>query len=238
LSNVVSALNLNVEWGKKYGDGNPLKTLETIKLLRCRMNLESVRNTKLVKIGFSSENPNEAARIPNTIAEAYKKYRDAMQEKTTLGGILVLTNQYQEEEEQIRTIQTNVDLLREKFKINKDDEFDFDHLNITLSRPTLSPEERDKRQKEFERTKPFWDEKRKLNNLTDFHKLLAARIEFEKANLEKSKVSYVEIVDAAKPPEFPAGPNRWLGAALLVVGLFSTVGGFLLLKSSLRSARL
>jgi hypothetical protein len=201
------------------------------------MNLESVPNTKIVKIGFSSDNSNEAARIPNTIAETYKIYSDETHEKLTLGGIRALANRYQEEEKQIRTIQPNVDYLREKFIINKDDEVNFDHPNMLSQQLAISPEERDKRQKEYERTKPFWDEKRKLNNLTDFHKALAARIEFENADLEKLKVSCVEIVDAAKPPEFPVGPNRWLGATLLVIGLLTTAGGFLLLKSSLRSAR-
>ena len=70
----------------------------------------------------------------------------------------------------------------------------------------------------------------------NLHKLLAARIEMEKLNLEIPKTSLVEIVEAAKAPKYPANPNRWLGATLLAIGLFPTVGEFLLLKSSLRSA--
>jgi len=44
----------------------------------------------------------------------------------------------------------------------------------------------------------------------------------------------VEIIEAAKPPEFPVSPNRWPDATLLAIGLFPTIGGFLLLKSSNR----
>jgi hypothetical protein len=40
------------------------------------------------------------------------------------------------------------------------------------------------------------------------------------------------IIEIAQPPKSPVGPNRSLGAALLAIGLLSTVGGFLMLKSS------
>jgi hypothetical protein len=46
----------------------------------------------------------------------------------------------------------------------------------------------------------------------------------------------VQITNIVQPPEFPVGPNRWLCAALLVIGFFSTVGGLFLLKSSRRQS--
>ena len=50
LSNVVSALNLNVEWGKKYYNGETLKTSEAIEFLKRRMHLDTIRNTKYITI--------------------------------------------------------------------------------------------------------------------------------------------------------------------------------------------
>src|SRR5277367_6591798 len=50
LGKVIDLLNLNVEWGKKYGGGVPLKTTETMELLKRRMDLRPVRNTKLIEI--------------------------------------------------------------------------------------------------------------------------------------------------------------------------------------------
>ena len=144
----------------------------------------------------------------------------------------MLTEQYLNEEEEIRILQTNVDLLRTKYKINKQDETDFDNPHITFPRKSMTPAEREERQKENERIKPFWDEKRKLNPLLDFHKLLAAKIEAEKLELNMPKPSPVEIVDLATPPKLPVGPDRLLGALLFAIGLFPSVGGFLLLKSS------
>jgi hypothetical protein len=127
-----------------------------------------------------------------------------------------------------------VDLLRENYKINKEDETDFDNGGTTLSpipKP-MTPKEREQLQKEYERTKPFWDEKRKLNDMIELHKFLQAKITEEKIDLDIPRTATVQIIDAAQPPKSPAGPNRFLGAVLLAIGLFSTGGGLLLLKSS------
>src|SRR5262249_49462534 len=44
LSNVIQDLDLNKEWGKKYAGGDPLKTTETMAVLKGRMDLRPVRN--------------------------------------------------------------------------------------------------------------------------------------------------------------------------------------------------
>src|SRR5580692_3539493 len=43
LSNVISELNLNVDWGKKYYNGETLKTTETMEILKQRMQLAPVK---------------------------------------------------------------------------------------------------------------------------------------------------------------------------------------------------
>jgi len=231
LSKVVETLNLNVEWGKSHAGGNQLKTVDAVNLLRRRMSLRLVHNTRLMEINVTGDDPNETALLANAVADAYRKFRWEQRQQLMIHGIQALTEQYQNEEEKIQVLQTNVDLLRIKYQINNQDEADFDHPEITLSR-LITPAEREKRRKEYERTKPFWDEKRKLNALLDFHKLLAAKIEAEKLDLNTPKPSSVEIVNLATPPKFPAGPDRVLGALLCAMGLFPLVGGFLLLKAS------
>jgi len=111
LGKVVEALNLNVEWGKKYGDGSPLKTVKSIKLMQSQINLELVRNTRLVKIGFSVKTQNEAARIANVIAKAYSDYRMQRWKQLTREGIQILTKQFQEEEQVIKARQENLEQL-------------------------------------------------------------------------------------------------------------------------------
>ncbi len=75
LSNVIASLNLNVEWGKKYFRGETLKTTETMEILRGRMRLTPVRNTKLIAITVYSDDKNECALIANSVADSYRIYR-------------------------------------------------------------------------------------------------------------------------------------------------------------------
>ncbi len=118
LSNVVAALNLNTEWGKKYFNGETLKTTETIEILKGRMALAPVRNTKLISITVYSDDAKEAAKLANTIAAAYQDYRIQYSKQITTEGLKVLRMQFLDESNQIQIIQTNVDYLRTKLGIN------------------------------------------------------------------------------------------------------------------------
>src|SRR5437762_3160746 len=56
LGKVVDELKLNEEWGKKYNaGGGPLKTQESMGLLKSRMDLRPVRNTSLLEIRVLSD---------------------------------------------------------------------------------------------------------------------------------------------------------------------------------------
>ena len=167
LGKVATSLNLNVVWDKKFGGGGTLTTNEVIAILKNHLHLAIERNTKLTEISFTSSDPNEAARIANAIAKAYQDYRSDMRRQMTLKGIETLQQLYQDEEKKIQIQQTNVDLLREKYKINKDDEAGF---GLSPGPGGLKPNDVVEQQKEYERTKPFWDEKRKLENLLELHK--------------------------------------------------------------------
>jgi uncharacterized protein involved in exopolysaccharide biosynthesis len=219
LSNVISTLNLNEKWGEKYNAGNPFKIHETIRFLKQRMGINLVRNTKLIEISFRSEDPNEAARIANAIAKAYRDYRLKLRQQLITNGIKVLEKKYLEDEEQIRVLQTNVDLLGKE-----------------LAPQILQVQQERTNRIEIHEVipdQPYWEAKWKLNQMIEFHKLLKAKIVSEKLDLEIPITSMVEIIDdAAQPPKSPVGPNRWLGAALLAIGLFPTFGGLFFLKSA------
>ena len=75
LGRAVDRLNLNVEWGKKYFNGELLKTSETLQILKGRLSLADVRGTKLIAITVYSDDRNEAARVANAVADAYRDYR-------------------------------------------------------------------------------------------------------------------------------------------------------------------
>ena len=117
LSNVVSTLNLNIEWGKKYFNGETLKTTEAIEFLKRRMHLDTVRNTKYINITVYSEDKNDAARLANAIAISYQDYRLQQRQQLASKGIDVLEAQFQAEEEKIQAVQAEVDNLRKTLNI-------------------------------------------------------------------------------------------------------------------------
>ncbi|MGD0744771.1 MAG: polysaccharide biosynthesis tyrosine autokinase [Verrucomicrobiota bacterium] len=134
LSNVVSTLNLNVEWGKKYFNGETLKTTEAIEFLKKRMRLDTIRNTKYITITIYWEDKNDAAKLANAVAYAYQDYRLRQRQELTSKSVEVLKTQFQTEESQIQALQTNVDNLRTTLNIS-----DFDPNSLSPT-PTLTQE--------------------------------------------------------------------------------------------------
>jgi capsular exopolysaccharide synthesis family protein len=134
LSNVITALNLNVEWGKKYYNGESLKTTETMEILKGRMGLAPVRNTKLIAITVYSDDPKEAALLANTIADAYRAYRIETRRQITSRGLEVLDQQYTDESNRIQVIQQRIDKLRGELGIAGD------QAEATVFTPTLNTE--------------------------------------------------------------------------------------------------
>jgi capsular exopolysaccharide synthesis family protein len=120
LSNVINTLNLNVEWGKKYFNGDTLKTTETMEILKGRMSLAPVKNTKLIAISVYSDDPKEAALLANTIADAYKNYRIDSRRTITAKGLETLEQQYLEESNRIQTAQLHIETLRRDLGITVD----------------------------------------------------------------------------------------------------------------------
>lgn len=74
LERVVEKLDLNTQWGKKYFNGELLKSGESLEILKGRISLAPVRSTKLIAISVYSDERNEAALIANEIARTYKDY--------------------------------------------------------------------------------------------------------------------------------------------------------------------
>jgi uncharacterized protein involved in exopolysaccharide biosynthesis len=77
LGSVITALDLDQEWGRRFGGGAPLKTPETMALLKSRLVLRPVRNTSLIAISVSGDRPEEAAQIANEIAQDYKSHNNS-----------------------------------------------------------------------------------------------------------------------------------------------------------------
>jgi capsular exopolysaccharide synthesis family protein len=86
-------------------------------------------------------------------------------------------------------------------------------------------EAKEKDQDEATRGQPYWEKKRELENMLDFHKLLDTKIEAEKLDLEIPKTGMVEIIRRAEPSKDPARPNKTLNISLgVIVGLVVGIG--------------
>jgi len=118
LGKVIDDLNLNTAWGAKYAGGGRLKTMECINLLKARLHIRPVRNTSLIEIRVYDEKAEEAARIANAIAEAYRAHRFAQNTELSKGGIRPLEERLAEQEERIKQAQQKVEKLRAELKIN------------------------------------------------------------------------------------------------------------------------
>lgn len=212
LSNVVDALNLETEWGKRYGSGGALETDEATELLRRHMDLDVVPNTKIIDISAWDENPDEVARIANAIADAYIKYRHERHKEQMENGIKLLEKQYQEEEAKIWLMQSNVDQLRKKLDI------------IETNRTKDMSASVGKGQ-------PFWQAKTQLQDVQELHKMLGERIKADKADAANPSIVLAEIINPAIAPTVPARPNRWLGAGMLACGLVISVFGLCSLRN-------
>jgi len=82
-----------------------------------------------------------------------------------------------------------------------------------------------KDQEEAVRGQPYWEEKRKLANLEDYHRLLAIKIESEKIDLAIPRTSVVEQTAQAEPGKAPVRPNKTLNiTGGLILGLIVGVG--------------
>ena len=341
LGKVIKKLNLNEVWGKRYNGGQPLDTAATMRMLKQRLSLDPVRNTKLIEITVYDEDKNEAAKIANEIVAAYSDYRQNLHQDQTQRGIKALEDQYENDEKKIDVVQSNVDYLRSKLGINDTDpnsiaptptltaeqlqnyanlkiqaEAQYTQLDTLLGElqllspeklrevlPTASPnpdpilsdlltklnmaqqnyasltnysgpsnpdvlstqsliaqlnQQIDDRvsgimvglkskvqalkaqldkitetvnqakkadQEAASTSQPYWEEKRKLVNMWDFHRALQAKIAAEKINLEIPKTGMVEVIRQAEPGQRPVRPNKTLNIILgVVVGLGVGIG--------------
>jgi capsular exopolysaccharide synthesis family protein len=75
------------------------------------------------------------------------------------------------------------------------------------------------------KNQPYYDEKRKLDQLYDSHRLLNAKIVIDTIDAQIPKTTMVQVIDRAEPSKVPAKPNKTLNITLgLIFGLIMGVG--------------
>lgn len=75
LKSVIEKLDLNNVWGKRYADGQKLKTTESCEIANKGLNIAAVPDSALIQIEFTREDADEAVAFVNAVAQAYCDYR-------------------------------------------------------------------------------------------------------------------------------------------------------------------
>ena len=210
LNPVIEKLKLNVQWGKKYYAGETLKPEQALAILKQRLELRPVRNTKLISITVYSDDRNEAAQIANAIAEAYKDYRVKAAAALAAPGLAKLQQDYQQNEKQIEQARAELNSLPQPLKTGSE----------ISDNP--SPQEQ-----------AYWHKKKYLDGLLETQDAIYAKITTIKLAIEIPIFPLVQITDRAEPGRAPVKPNKTLNLVLGVVA-----GGFLGLLAGGASALL
>lgn len=75
LDHVVEATDLNTRWGRRHTGGEKLSIAETTALLRHRLQLKFGVDNNFIAITVFDEEPHEAAKLANAIAQSYRELR-------------------------------------------------------------------------------------------------------------------------------------------------------------------
>ncbi len=75
LRSVIEALDLNTVWGKRYNDGQKLKTTESCEIAKKGLKVAALPNSALIQIEFTREDADETVKFVNAAAQAYCEYR-------------------------------------------------------------------------------------------------------------------------------------------------------------------
>jgi Mg-chelatase subunit ChlD/type II secretory pathway pseudopilin PulG len=102
----------------KLDGGDKSKTKAAVQQLKKDIDVITVKDAKSIDIGAKSAKPEEAARIANAVAQAYKEYRAEEYEGLKNHGIQSLQQQFAEQDQKVKLAQAKVDELRKSLGVN------------------------------------------------------------------------------------------------------------------------
>jgi hypothetical protein len=166
----------------------------------------------MIAITVSSEDPDEAARIANAIATAYRDYRIEMVRRQMGMGIQALMLEKQKREKEIKTKQEILEQLGKQLNLPASVLAE-DQLSGGLLKSNHPA---------------YFKARQELDELLAFHEALNIKIASVKVELRLPMISMVQIVGFAQPPTVPVSPNRPLDGALVSLGILLIAAGLFL----------
>jgi len=130
LHEVINRLNLQSEWGK---DGEKLSRNVAFKILKNSLSVFQQRDTTLIVISVKRDNPNEAAKIANEIAEVYRDSRLDLAYTVAREAINKIEEALKEQLLRVEDSENKVQRLREKLDIaviGGEGSYDVDEMRV------------------------------------------------------------------------------------------------------------
>ena len=114
LYEVINRLNLQEIWGKK---GEQISKETAYKILRSSLNVSQSRDTSLIALTAMREDPKEAARIANELADVYRDVRLDLKYKEMTRAMDALGRELEKQQEKVDTASRRVEQLRQELDI-------------------------------------------------------------------------------------------------------------------------
>ena len=176
--------------------------------------------------------PNKLRDVLSTVTEDHM-LSDLLVKLVAAKQVLVtITNNHAPGDGQIKRIQSTIQELNHQIDdrvaglmLGLETELKAKQAGLEAMKAAAEKTRRDEEQ-EHTRGQPYWDAKSNLVQLLDLQKLLLAKVEAEKLNLNITGTSLVQITDYAFPSAAPVKPNKPLclvegGLAALLFGALS-----------------
>jgi len=114
LYEVINRLNLQEVWGKK---GEKLTKEHAYKILRSSLTVGQARDTSLVSIMAKREDPKEAMRIANELADVYRDARLDLKHKEMTRALDALRRELETQQEKVNIAEQQVEDIRQELDI-------------------------------------------------------------------------------------------------------------------------
>jgi succinoglycan biosynthesis transport protein ExoP len=118
LEEVITRLDLQNKWAKKFGAEGRLRMSETYQILLKHLDLRQSRNTTLIEIRAFSDNDDEAAELANEVARTYKELRVKKKVEESEASIVALRAEHMAKDALVKTQQMLVDFEKAKYNIS------------------------------------------------------------------------------------------------------------------------
>lgn len=119
LYRVAENLSLAQKWGETYNaDKSPLNRDDTTLILSRSMRVEQYRDTSLIAINVTREDPVEAAKIANEVAAVYKDQRLTLKRNELSRGIAAIRDEVEKQRERVLEMEKELERLRKELGVS------------------------------------------------------------------------------------------------------------------------